>query len=226
MKYAPSALIGRLSRSAGSTTASHNRFGAYLRNRVIPTNPQTAKQTAVRGSLATSSMAWKALTQAQREGWTALGASIVKTDSLGETYTLNGLQAFVLANRNRFTTGLGQLSDAPALPAITGLTTLSMTASILAMVITFAPTPIGATFSLLFSVTPGVSAGISFMPRSRYKLVLATALNAATGSDILAAYTALYGIPIVGQKIFLTALVLHEASGITGPPFHASVIVA
>lgn len=127
MKYVPSALIGRLSRSAGSTTAGHNRFGAYLRNRVIPTNPSTSKQTAVRGSLGTLSTAWRGLTAGQRAGWTALGASIVRTDSLGQTYTLTGQQAFVSLNRNLFTLGVVTLLEAPLYTPPVSLLTSTVT---------------------------------------------------------------------------------------------------
>jgi len=224
VKYAPSALIGRLSRSAGSTTASHNRFGSYLRNRVIPTNPLTAKQTAVRVQLAAVSSAWKTLSQANRDGWTALGTQITKTDSLGSSYTLNGLQAFVSCNRNRLTAGVSILSVAPAIPTITAFATATFTSAAGALTFTFTATPLGATDQLFISLTPGVSAGINFMPRGRYKLATVTALNVASPIALLAAYTALYGVPVAGQKVFLSALRHNQASGFVGPPTILTVI--
>lgn len=128
MKYVPSALIGRLSRSAGSTTAAHNRFGAYLRNRVIPTNPASAKQTAVRNSLATFSGEYRALTDAQRAAWTALGLNMTRTDSLGQVYTLTGLQAYISLNRNLYTSGAtSSIADAPAWAPPAGPLTLTAT---------------------------------------------------------------------------------------------------
>jgi hypothetical protein len=95
---------------------------------VIPTNPQTALQTAVRGNLGALSSAYRGLSEAQRAAWTALGAQITRTDSLGEPYTLNGIQAYVSSNRNRYTTGLAVISDAPALPTIPTLTAFAVTA--------------------------------------------------------------------------------------------------
>ena len=129
MKYVPSALIGRLSRSAGSTTASHNRYGAYLRNRVIPVNPNTTKQAQQRSDLAQISTAWRDLTDAQRAAWKSLGAQMTRTDSLGETYTLTGLQAFESLNRQLLFTGGAILSNAPALAEPTTLTSLTVTAT-------------------------------------------------------------------------------------------------
>lgn len=125
MKYVPSALIGQLSRSSGSTTASRNRYGSYLRNRVQPADPSTAKQAAKRAQLTQFSQDYGALTDSQRAGWKALGEQITRTDTLGQTYNLTGLQAFVLVNANLATVGGTALDDAPAYsppPPVTALT--------------------------------------------------------------------------------------------------------
>lgn len=129
MKYTPSALIGPLSRSAGSTTASHNRFGNYFRNRTIPTNPNTTKQATQRATIQAASAGWRALTSTQRAGWAALGAQMTRQDSLGNSYTLTGLQAFTSAYRNLTTTSGTLLTDAPALAEPTTLLTLTLTAT-------------------------------------------------------------------------------------------------
>lgn len=129
MKYVPSALIGLLSKSQGSTTASHNRFGAYLRNRIIPVNPNTGKQAAARATMASLSAGWRALSATERAGWTALGSQMTRLDSLGQTYTLTGLQAYTSVNRNLTTIGATLLTAAPALNPPTTLTLVTLTAS-------------------------------------------------------------------------------------------------
>lgn len=129
MKYTPSALIGPLSRSAGSTTASHNRFGTYFRNRTIPTNPNTPKQATARATIQAASNAWRALTPTQRAGWTALGATQTRVDSLGNTYSLTGLQSYTSQYRNNISAGNTILSDAPALAEPTTLTSITLTAT-------------------------------------------------------------------------------------------------
>lgn len=129
MKYVPSALIGQLSKSQGSTTASHNRFGSYFRNRVVPVNPQTAKQTTQRNDLQELSQQYRQLTEAQRLGWAALGLNMVRLDSQGQAYTLTGLQAYTSINRNRRLLGLADSSSAPAIGSITALTTITLTAT-------------------------------------------------------------------------------------------------
>jgi len=227
VKYAPSILLGRLSRSAGSTTASHNRFGAYLRNRTIPTNPQSDPQTLVRDNLGALASAYRALDEAQRSGWRDLGLEIVRLDSLGQSYTLTGIQAYIMANRNRFSTGLAAIDDAPAVPTIPtfipGALTLDTTPTIS---LAYTPTPIGAAFSLLVFATPAVSAGKNFMPSTRYKFIFASALDAATPLNLLTSYQALFADPLEGEKVFFKVKVLHEASGITGPEVNISQVVA
>lgn len=129
MKYVPSALVGQLSRSQGSTVASHNRFGSYFRNRTIPVNPNTGKQAAVRAQIAAFSAQWRTLSDAQRGAWTALGASMSRLDSQGQPYTLTGLQAFESVNRNQSTAGNATVTDAPTFVPPTALTLVTLTAS-------------------------------------------------------------------------------------------------
>ena len=129
MKYVPGLLVGVLSRKAGSTVASHNRFGPYLRNRVIPVNPATTNQILYRTRLTGWSQAWRALTSTERAGWTALGATMSRLDSLGVSYTLTGLQAYTSLNVNLQVVGAGPLNDAPALSGVTAVATCTPTAT-------------------------------------------------------------------------------------------------
>lgn len=227
MKYVPSALIGRLSRSAGSTTAGHNRYGSYLRNRVIPTNPVTGAQTAVRDQFSDASQAWRDLTAAQRAAWETFGASVVRTDSLGETYTLNGQVAYMYVNRNRLTLGQTQLSDAPAVdppPALlTGTATVQPSTT--THDVAYTATPLGANDRLAIFATRWVSAGKNFLPNGDYKLVALTALAAASPADIQAAYDALFGVPVVGEKIFYKLKVIRQTTGQSTSTLQFSAIV-
>ena len=101
MKYVPGPFVGQLSGSQGNTTASHNKFGSYLRNRVVPVDPRTAKQLAVRALIQGFSEFWRTLSQAQRDGWSFLGDQMTRLDTQGQSYTLTGLQAFTSINMNR-----------------------------------------------------------------------------------------------------------------------------
>lgn len=228
MKYAPSILLGRLSRSAGSTTAGHNRYGAYLRNRVIPTNPVTEAQTAVRDQFSNITQAWRELTEAQRAQWNAFGPEIVRTDSLGETYTLNGQTAFMYVNRNRITTGQAILEDAPDVDPpdaiLTATPTLTDTPT---MSIAYTATPLGTNDKLLIFATRGVSQGKNFLPNGDYKLIFISAAAAASPANILTAYQAVFGDPILDEKIFFKLKVVRQTKGQSTSTLQvASIVVA
>jgi len=129
VKYVPSALIGQLSKSSGSTTASRNRNGSYLRTRNNPTNPRTAKQTAARADFQGLAQNWRMLTDAQRAGWTALGTSMIRTDSLGQSYNMTGLQAYESVNRTLTVIGAAQVNTAPVYTAPAALLSATFTAT-------------------------------------------------------------------------------------------------
>ena len=130
MKYLPSLMgVGQLSGKAGSTVASRNKAGSYLRTKVMPKLVQNAATSSVRGNLSTLASTWRTLTDIQRAGWSGLGDTIVRTDSLGATYTLTGFQAYLLINRNLFTIGLTAIATAPAYSPPASVLTVTVTAT-------------------------------------------------------------------------------------------------
>lgn len=95
-------LAGEMSGSIGGITASHNRGGAYLRRRAIPTNPATARQDDVRSGFASAVNAWtNVLTEQQREEWRVFAANTPTVDTLGNPLVLTGQQAYIKANQIR-----------------------------------------------------------------------------------------------------------------------------
>lgn len=227
-KYVPSALLGRISRSAGSTTFGHNRFGAYFRNRVIPTNPVTGPQTAVRVDFGDHSSNWRTLTAEQQAVWTAYGENYAKTDSLGETYSLTGLQAYVSVNRNLATYGAAAITVPGLFSPPSGLATATATADSSlggSMEVAYTATPLGANTKLAIFATRPLSAGINFQPNGAYKLIKVTAAAAASPADIAAEYTAIYGsVGLTGEKILYKLVVLNSL-GLASPVFQTSTIV-
>lgn len=227
-KYAPSALLGRISRSAGSTTFGHNRFGAYFRNRVIPTNPVTEAQTAVRVDFGDHASNYRALTQAQRDEWVAYGENYAKTDSLGQAYSLTGLQAYVSVNRNLATYGLAAISVPGLFSPPSGLATATATAELdiaNTLEVAYTATPLAANTKVAIFATRPLSAGINFQPNGAYKLIAVSAAAAASPADILAAYEAIYGsIGLAGEKILFKAVVISSV-GLASPVLQFATIV-
>lgn len=130
MKY-KSALTTQASGSLRGITASHNRGGQYLRGRVIPTNPSTTRQVAVRTGLRAAVTAWTLLSAANRSGWTVYAGNTPVTNTLGDPITLTGQQMFIRQYVSRQQASLTPLSTAPGIFDLGTFTapTLTLTAS-------------------------------------------------------------------------------------------------
>lgn len=203
-------------------TASKNRFGQYMRTRASPVQPRTVAQLNQRARMSTNAAAWRALTDAQRAGWADLGLSITRTDSLGQTYTLNGQAAYISVNNNKLDAGDAAITDATAIVTPADLLTATVTLTAAAFSVAYTATPLAAGVRLFIFVSPQRSAGRKF--EGDYRLLTVTAAAAASPSNILAAYTAKFGVPIVGNRIFLS-LQTYQA-GFKGSPFNVSQVVA
>src|SRR5438309_10637939 len=60
---------GQMSGSIADNTFSHNKGGQYVRQRRVPTNPNSVKQQAARTILATLSAAWRTLSATNQQAW-------------------------------------------------------------------------------------------------------------------------------------------------------------
>jgi hypothetical protein len=208
--------------SQAGTTSSHNRFGQYTRNRRTPVNPNTTQQGVVRARMSANAAAWRSLTDAQRAGWESLGSSVSRTDSLGSSYTMNGFMMYCSVNNNNVAAGNAIVSDAPAMvsPATILTAVITLTAAALSVAYTATPLPAGAR---LFSfASPQVSAGRSF--NANYYLLAVSAAAAASPANLFAAYSAKFGVPVVGRRVFFSFTTY--LGGFQSGPLVTSAVVA
>lgn len=119
-KITPGAMAGAISGSIGSTTYSRNRFGPYMRNKAIPTNPNTQRQDLFRSQFSSLVTRFKeVLTSAQVSGWSIFSKNSPKTDSLGSSYTPTAINSYVSINSLLLLAGLSVIDDAPAISGMT-----------------------------------------------------------------------------------------------------------
>lgn len=208
--------------SVAGTTSSRNRFGQYRRTRAIPVNPQSTYQGATRARLGEQAAAYRALTAVQRAGWTALGESMTRTDSLGQTYTLTGLQAYVSVNALNLAAGNAVVDDAPSLVTPDALETVTITLTAAAFSIAYTATPLAAGARLFAFLSPQRSAGRAF--ESDYRLVHVSAAAAASPANVFSAYQTRLGTPVVGNRVFCCLQVYK--GGFLSAPFYTSAVVA
>src|SRR3972149_1576389 len=124
-----SALITQASGSIFGMTFSHNRGGAYIRARTVPTNPGSAYQPAVRGFLSQLVNHWQdTLTPEEREAWQYYAENVSVPNALGDPVFLSGLNHYVRANVPRLQAGLTRVDVAPVTFNLALLTNPSFTA--------------------------------------------------------------------------------------------------
>lgn len=130
----------------GGVVWSHNAGGPYIRNRAIPTNPNTARQVAVRNSVRALAIAWEiTLSQAQRDAWDVYAANVTWTNRLGQSITLTGLNHYIRSNTPRVISGIAAINAAPGIFDIAAAeAALAVTASEATQDLTINGDPAGA----------------------------------------------------------------------------------
>lgn len=227
MKFRSGALMGQFSGSLGSVTASRNRFGAYLRARNIPVNPDSVYQQDIKGEFGIVSEAWANLTADQRKQWFTWASTHPITDKLGQSQNLDGHQAHQMLNVRLAHAGNGVLTSPPVSGPPAGLTTLSLTADVGAgsVALTYTATPVGANNKVAVWAAVVNSPGRAFV-RNLYKQVVISAANQASPYDIESAVEGRFGALIVGQYLHVLVNVLDTATGLYASPLSASSIVS
>ena len=204
---------------------SKNRGGAYVRTKVTPVNPQTTAQQNIRNRLATNSAAWRGLTEVQRQAWIDAGAAFPYTDIYGNTHTLSGQQLYVKLNSNLDIIAAAHISSPPTPVAIPALALTSLTSDDSANTVIIAgTTPVPAGFAMVVRGTGNVTPGKSFV-KNLFRVVTSLAAAATSPFDISAAWTALFGDPIVGQKNFVQCFYISTTTGQAGIPVQAQTVV-
>lgn len=208
----------------GGQVLTKGRSGAVIRNKVTPTNPNSARQSAVRAALASFSQAWKSLTQVQRDAWNAAVGNFTRTNIFGATVSPSGKNLYTALNTNLEKVNYNAIT-APPVP----LPVVSPNANNFVFTITgttgeFDWDGASANQKMYIQASPPVSPGITNISS---KLSLIKVVSQATGGtvDLYADYVAVYGTPPVGQKIFLKVGAVRDTTGQTTVPAVLSAIV-
>jgi hypothetical protein len=207
--------------SQAADTASRNRYGQYYRSRATPVNPNSTAQGTARARLAAASAAWRGLDDATRAGWIALGNLMTRTDSLGQTYTLSGFQAYVSVNSNRALVGDAALDDAPALATPEAIATVTPTVTDAAFSVAWTPTPLGTGERMLLFASPPRSAGRGF--EGDYRFIKASSAAGTSPLDAATEYAAKFGVQVPGNRVFIRCF--RYSGGFLSGPYSTSEIV-
>ena len=186
--------------SIGSNTHSRNRYGAYVRGRTIPVQPATSAQAAVKYRLSDASAAWRGLTEAQQNGWSAAAESFPAKNKLGQTVTLTGQALFVRLNTVRLAMGNPIATDIPVVADFSGFGFTLAEVDVLVYGTTFTLSfdgTLDAAFALKVEATAFVSPGVKYFGRGAYKIIsyLTTAELVGAGPTyaMISDYEAVFG---------------------------------
>lgn len=225
IKY--SALVSDMRNKLNGSVMSKNRYGAYIRNKVTPTNPQTTAQVAARNRLATWSQGWRGITQPQRNGWITGASNFPVIDIFGDSKILAGNALYTQLNVNLSLVGGTNIDDLPTPVAIPALNVLTITsaAGTPALSVVYAPTPIPAGFSLLVEATPPIPQSRLFV-KNQFRVISHLAAAAASPYNALTAYQAVFGNPTEDLVIYVRVRLISTTTGQAGIPLQSSDIVA
>jgi hypothetical protein len=206
----------------GSQVYGIGRNGQFVRTRVVPANPNTTHQQTVRGNFTLASQGWDALTQEQQLAWIAAANNYQTRKVLGMSGPMTGNQLFVRINANLLEVGAAQVDVPPATPQIPAVApanlVISNTAGVIAVRLT-CPTDPGENCVVRGSAP--VKNGVHVNPGT---VTLGLCPAPAQGSsNITGLYTARYGVPTVGTKLFVE--VYNTVNGFDGPRSTFSAVV-
>ena len=217
--------------AVGGVVYSRNTWGAYIRQKVSPVQPRTARQQETRASLAQLSKMWGTdLTEQQREAWRQFAAAFPIVDVFGNTVALTGIAAFQRINRVRQELGLSPLLDPPANMDVTPPETAELqiayagTPPTLSLKVAFTPSPTPTGHHVEVFATKPLSAGKAFVS-SELRLIAISPTPQTSPYDITSAYIAKFGEPAVGAKIFVEVRFVNEVNGAQSRGLRAWAIV-
>lgn len=219
--------IGDMRGKQGGTVYSRNRYGNYTRNKTIPVNPNTVKQSAVRNNLGAISSGWRSLTEADRNAWGALATGLAPTNIFGQTFNYTPFNVYMKGNQSLISAGLPTLTSPDVVPPTFAELTFAVAISAFANTfeLSFGFNGLAITppdYRVIVQATPPVNGSIGSSTASRLYRAMATS-NAAqdftTPWDVTNTYDTLFGSVglVSGNFVWLRACIIHETTGITSP---------
>jgi hypothetical protein len=187
-----------------STVVCAGRYGLVSRRRVIPINPRTQRQTEVRRHLAEQARRFGELTDAQRDAWNAAATTYRSHPRQGQSGPLTGLHLFIRVNCKLALFGLEPLNTPPPPPVFPELApqdlVITNTAGVIAVKLVFPADPGDNT---VLRASPPQSPGRGTC--REFRVIGMCPAPVAAFADITALYTACFGPPPAGRRIFLRA---------------------
>jgi hypothetical protein len=216
--------------SIAGNVFARNRYGAYVRSRTKPVNPNSTSQALVRSAMSAVTEYWShTVSSAERIAWATYAAAVAMKNKLGETIYLSGFNHFVRGNASRARLGLNIIAPGPTTLALPEKdTTIAITASVATQKISIAfdNTQAWATEAdshlLLFAGQPQQETRNFFAGPWKYAGKVTGVATPAPTSP--AAIDSPYTL-VLGQRVFGYVMII-RADGRVSEPMYVSCTVA
>jgi hypothetical protein len=191
----------------GKTVSMKGRYGQVSRILATPSNPETPSQVKIRRILKSVSVRWRALQQTQRAAWIAAAQNVKTHSRLGQNGPLTGAQFFNKINCALVLFGQDQVDAPPQVPQFPDLApqnlVITNNGGVIALKLTCPTSP--GTNTIVRASAP-VSAGREKC--GGYRILGMCPAPAQGSADITSLYTARYGVPAEGTKVFVSVNLL------------------
>jgi len=187
----------------GLYVSQGGRYGQISRALVIPANPRSVRQMSVRAIFTRVTTSWRSLQESQRAAWVAAASGISSASRLGQSGPLTGQQLFNKINCTLAQFGQDQVDAPPVRPLFPALApqalVITNASGAIALKLT-CPTDPGQT--TVVRASKPLSQG--FEKYSNFRILGLCPAPAQGSADITSLYTARFGVPAVGTKVFVS----------------------
>jgi hypothetical protein len=186
----------------GGHVFAKNRGGNYMRTKVTPVNPQTARQTAVRSLFGAIASAWSSLTQTQRDSFGGLVEAYSSTNIFGDIKSPSAIALHQKLNFNLGNSGQAQITTALAPIAVpnSAVTDAEYEVGSTAFFVNYAGDTTGS--KVLIFATTSLSQGTKFV-KDKLRQIGVVDGSASGDYDAYALYNAKFGVPAIGANIYV-----------------------
>lgn len=226
-KILMTAIVADIRNKLNGSVFSKNRYGAYVRTKVTPVNPQSTSQQNARAILGSLAQTWRTLTEPQRQSWIDAAPNFPFSDIYGNSKILSGSTLFQKLNNTLSSNEvqINLLAPSPSQIPNLALASLTATAGTQLLSLDFAPSPIPANTILIIESTGNVPPGISFV-KNKFRKISTASSSDTSPANLTSDFTDVHGSLVIGQKIFVRVKVLNTVTGQVGVPYQIMAIVA
>lgn len=219
-------MLAENGKKSGRADGNVYQRNGRIRGMAIPRLVQNSFTGAVRNSFASLSQAWRGLAEESQLTWIS-ATSFFKTDRFGRSIMITGNTLYNWLNGNRVSIGLAPIDNCPAPSEVVAITIDNVTADVSAVSldVTLNTDPVPAGTSVKIWATAPQGAGINRPSASKYRYLTFANNPDSMPISLWETYITRFGVPAAGQKIFLKAVAVNEATGLEGVPSLASVTV-